>query len=272
MQDDVDEGEAGDGDVLSLGRSLLKALWKQKSIHEALPWKEENDQVLDPTLDFKITSQPKASSAWQENNKVFVRGMLADFDMGSPTLSAEIGLVVMALLNSMLGTLHRITFANEHMAATKLREREARVDGCAAFVGDRLLPSISTAHVYTSTLTIFVASWIVYRVIFCTAFRWFMILAINKQSSAALAMDSAMAHHLPCYLNLRDKGNLKAWHHVHEFLGLYGDKLGECDTSSRVSLVLTLTLVRWFSHARSVWRQVAIYNLIKHGGALRRGI
>ena len=105
-------------------------------------------------------------------------------------------------VNSMLGYLHRLVFASEHLAGAKLRQNEAGgVNSCSTFTGS-VLPSVATDFIiFTSCLTTFLASWICYRELFCSAFRWFMVLSVNKQLSAALAMDSAMARGLPCYLN-----------------------------------------------------------------------
>eukprot|EP01043_Picozoa_sp_COSAG02_P039587 COSAG02_NODE_3138_length_7298_cov_4.879289_2_plen_1023_part_00 len=245
--EDIDEGDlAGDDELLSLGRGLLAALWRQKSLHECLPWKDEDDQILDPTLDFKVMSNPLTVGSSLENNKVHVKGMVADFDIGSPSVKAEVSLFILAAINSMLGYLHRLAFASEHLAGAKIRQDEAGgVNSCSTSIGG-VLPSVSSDMVlFTSCLTTFLSSWICYRELFCSAFRWFMVLSINRQMSAALAMDSAMARGLPCYLNLRDKGNLRAWYCVDEFLRLYGDKLvfGSKSQFTVVSSIIWLCIV-----------------------------
>eukprot|EP01043_Picozoa_sp_COSAG02_P028661 COSAG02_NODE_1748_length_11073_cov_2.905040_1_plen_1842_part_00 len=245
--EDVDEGDlGGDDELLSLGRGLLTALWRQTSILDCLPWKGEDDQILDPILDFKVTSKPQTVGASLENNKVYIKGMVADFDIGSPSVKAEVSLFILAAVNSMLGYLHRLAFASEHLAGAKLRQNEAGgVNSCSTFTGS-VLPSVATDFIiFTSCLTTLLASWICYRELFCSAFRWFMVLSVNKQLSAALAMDSAMARGLPCYLNLRDKGNLRAWYCVHEFLRLYGEKLvfGGKSQFTVVSSIIWLCMV-----------------------------
>ena len=220
------------------------AICSQKPLQNSLPWKNAHDASLDPTVDFKVQTNPKTISSWEQNNKVYVRGMVAAIDIGGPSRKSEAMLICMAALNACLGGIHRFAFHSDYSGATQAEETLDGTESCE----DQFVPALGTTmsqiHAYTTFVCTFIASWVVYRVLFCTAFRWYMILAISKQMAAALAMDSAMAHNLPCYLNLRDKGNLAAWYCVREYVALFGDKLvfgGQSQTtivSSVVGLVL----------------------------------
>eukprot|EP01047_Picozoa_sp_COSAG01_P014697 COSAG01_NODE_721_length_14068_cov_479.648436_4_plen_735_part_00 len=70
---------------------------------------------------------------------------------------------------------------------------------------------------------LFVGSFVVYRTLFRTAFRLYMVLAFCRQMSAALVIDEAKGDRLPCFLDLQHDGNLEAWYRARSFLLEYVD-------------------------------------------------
>ena len=250
-EEEEEEEDEEDPDFFNIGRGTLDLLWNQSEVHKSAPFLSEEAGGSDAIFAFEVSGKVRSAMDWDEHTAKIMNGMDTDIDVGHPSIRSEIYVVFLALLNASIGGLHRYISHPEYGTAIVFGVRDGNIFA---------LESTATISCFVVTC---ICSWIVFRQLFCTAFRWYMVLTIMQQVSKALTIDGATKSHMPCFIDLRHEGNLEGWFTAREYINMwcksyvYGIRSQTIVASSLVvsALVAVNAVVNNFSDSENIGTQ-----------------
>ena len=171
---------------------------------------------------------------WEDNNHVCELGMSTTLDLGQPTALADKLVLILAALNALLGTILRLLNASSAGKQSILidyiypsvgagfmvgRPLHFSGEGCNPQARRESNEACDSSVWLACFIVTFFSSWFVYRTLFTTAFRWYNTLQYMIQMASVLSITGANRDYLPCYIDLRNEGNLEAWCVSTRYLG-----------------------------------------------------
>jgi hypothetical protein len=196
-EEEEEEEEEEEADPFTISRKKLEAVWQQGDLQETLPFAEPGVLPSKVIFDYEIESHREVESIadWEDRNDVFMNSMKTGIDTGKPTPRAMKIITILALMNSLIGVIHRLVFLYDE----------------TAIIGPLFSEDRGGLVVLANMFVTFISSFIVYRSLFSLTFTWYMVLQFAEQMMKVLLIESAMQAHLPCYCDLRREGNLEGW-------------------------------------------------------------
>lgn len=210
--DEEDEEEEGEEEEAGMDFSskLLRLFWKQDSASDSLPWLQcqmQHDELLSSmskaqlnrmlVFEFQLKDPPRDMNDSLFNLNIAVQGVQSKIDTGRPKLRAKITVCLLAFVHGFLGLLHRTAFRQQNALGNEIEEHASAIATC-----------ICTT----------VASYVVYSVLLRTGLKWWMVHLFLKQTHSAILVEEAITNHLPCYMDLRNQGNLDSWYSARQYL------------------------------------------------------
>ena len=189
---------------------LLRLFWQQDTASDSLPWLQgqmQHDEMLSSmsqaqlnrmlVYEFQLKDPPRDPNDVLFNLNIAVQGLQSRIDTGRPKTRAKVAVGVLAVAHGLLGLVHRTAFREQQAFGDDVQEHASALGTC-----------ICTT----------VASYIVYTVLLRTGLKWWMVHLFLKQTHSAILVEEAISNHLPCYMDLRNQGNLDSWYSARQYL------------------------------------------------------
>ena len=205
-EEEGEEEEAG----MDFSSKLLKLFWQQDAASDSLPWLQgqmQHDTQLSSmsqaqlnrmlVFEFQLKDPPRDVNDSLFNLNISVQGVQSKIDTGRPKTRAKVTVGVLAVVHGFLGLIHRTAFRQQHAFGQGLEEHASAIGTC-----------ICTT----------IASYIVYSILLRTGLKWWMVHLFLKQTHSAILVEEAITNHLPCYMDLRNQGNLDSWYSARQYL------------------------------------------------------
>eukprot|EP01043_Picozoa_sp_COSAG02_P022646 COSAG02_NODE_1183_length_14014_cov_4.551707_6_plen_1393_part_00 len=210
--DEEEEEEEGEEEEAGMDYSsrLLRLFWQQDAASDSLPWLQgqmQHDEMLSSmsqaqlnrmlVYEFQLKDPPRDPNDVLFNLNIAVQGVQSKIDTGRPKTRAKIAVGVLAVAHGLLGLVHRTSFREQEVFGADVQEHAGALGTC-----------ICTT----------VASYVVYTVLLRTGLKWWMVHLFLKQTHSAILVEEAISNHLPCYMDLRNQGNLDSWYSARQYL------------------------------------------------------
>lgn len=208
-EEDEDEGEEEEAG-LDFSSRLLRIFWQQDDAILSLPWLQgqiQHDELLSSmsqaqlnrmlVYEFQLKDPPRDPNDTLFNLNIAMQGLQSKIDTGRPKTRAKIAVGLLAVAHGLLGLVHRTAFRQQHAFGDGFREHASALGTCIC----------TTA-----------ASYVVYTFLLRTGLKWWMVHLFLKQTHSAILVEEAIANHLPCYMDLRNQGNLDSWYSARQYL------------------------------------------------------